>query len=177
MMKCAQKLQEENLIQEKELAKEKLVLEVLEKKYSELTEQSKLLFEQAKSIEGLIDFIENKRNTISYCDSEISNLLEQAYRDGKKEIYLGGFWIWITPYGRKIFYKIAPDGNIYADGTVSYSKQGDSYDLDIFINYLKQHCYNVIVHDSPQSYKHYGCGYIPAITFTISSDPLCEEKK
>lgn len=166
-MKCPKELFEESLIDKENLQKEEETKQNIQKKIAILTEKRNSLDNQIYQLSGMIDYMKNTRNTISFCESEIAILIEQAYKNNRNCLYLPEFYIHKS-YGRKVFQKLYCHKRAYASGEDSYSPIGDSFDLEQFKEYLARFCYTVETHEH-EYYKCYGSGYIKTISITIKN--------
>ena len=166
-MKCPKELFEEALIDKENLQKEEETKQIIQEKIAVLTEKRKSLDNQIYQLSGLIDYMENARNTIAFCENEIAILIEKAYKNNRDCLYLPEFYIY-TSYGRKVFQKLNCRKRAYASGEDSYSPIGDPFDLEQFKEYLARFCYTVETHEHAD-YKCYGSGYIKTISITIKN--------
>lgn len=166
-MKCPKDLFEESLANKKILQKEEEAKQAIQEKIAILTKERDSLNNQIYQLSGLVDYMKNARNTISFCESEIAILIEEAYKNNRDHLYLPDFYIHEN-YGRKVFQKLYCRKKAYANGEDSYSPIGDCFDLEKFKEYLAQFCYTIETYEH-EYYKCYGSGYIKTISITIKN--------
>lgn len=131
--------------------------------------------EHKKDLEALLAFQQMKENAINFCETTINSaLIEKA--QNRQQLSMS-FKIEINKdrLGNKLFYCIVRDKHTYANGNPSYYPDSSiGYAFDAFIDYLKEHCFEIC--NDYCTYPRYGWGNCRCREITVFvKKPECME--
>ena len=120
----------------------------------------------AKQMKLLVEKAERAKNTIVFCDTEISETIKNhAISTDGDDTYIE--ILFTAPWEKDSrFYLVKPDGKYYADGTPSMDYScNDCFDYETFVSYCKTNGFRLYQTDT--DYYHYGYGCRSGIKIAI----------